>query len=73
MVPLIGRLKLFNELQVYVLLSLPRIVLVRKYSPLHNVYQVVLPRFHLASNVPASHIPGCHKAAISPSFLFALV
>src|SRR5258708_3518338 len=37
MVPLIGRLKLFDELRAYVLPFLPRIALVRKSSPLHKV------------------------------------
>jgi hypothetical protein len=36
-VPLIGRLKLFNELRAYVLPFLPRIALVRKSFPLYKV------------------------------------
>jgi len=37
MVPLIGRLKLFNEFRAYILPFLPRITLVRKTFPFYKV------------------------------------
>jgi hypothetical protein len=55
MVPLIGRIKLFNEFRAYVLPSLLYIALVQ--NPFHFTwYQAILPYIHLESSTLASYI-----------------